>query len=59
MFERFVRGDGSRSREAGSTGLGLAIVAAVTAAHHGTVTVTSRPGHTRFLITLPLLHEPG
>jgi len=59
VFERFVRGDGSRSREAGSTGLGLAIVAAVIAAHHGTVTVSSRPGHTRFLITLPLLHAPA
>jgi two-component system, OmpR family, sensor kinase len=56
VFERFVRGDGSRSREAGSTGLGLSIVAAVIAAHHGTVTVSSRPGHTRFVITLPLLH---
>jgi two-component system OmpR family sensor kinase len=59
VFERFVRGDSSRSREAGSTGLGLAIVAAVIAAHHGTVTVSSRPGHTRFLITLPLLHVPA
>jgi two-component system, OmpR family, sensor kinase len=59
VFERFVRGDSSRSREAGSTGLGLAIVAAVIAAHHGTVTVSSRPGHTRFLITLPLPHVPA
>ncbi len=57
LFERFVRGDGSRSRAAGSTGLGLSIVAAVIAAHHGTVTVDSEPGRTRFAITLPLL--PG
>jgi two-component system OmpR family sensor kinase len=54
LFERFVRGDSSRSRAAGSTGLGLAIVAAVVGAHHGTVGVASRPGHTRFVITLPL-----
>jgi two-component system, OmpR family, sensor kinase len=54
LFERFVRGDSSRSRAAGSTGLGLAIVAAVVAAHQGTVAVTSPPGHTRFVITLPL-----
>jgi two-component system OmpR family sensor kinase len=53
MFERFVRGDSSRSRAAGSTGLGLAIVDAVTTAHGGHVTVTSRPGQTRFTITLP------
>jgi two-component system OmpR family sensor kinase len=53
IFERFVRGDSSRSRSAGSSGLGLAIVQAVTAAHGGHVTVTSRPGETRFTITLP------
>jgi two-component system OmpR family sensor kinase len=55
LFERFVRGDSSRSRAAGSTGLGLAIVAAVTAAHGGEVSADSRPGHTRFTLTLPLL----
>jgi two-component system, OmpR family, sensor kinase len=53
LFERFVRGDTSRSRAAGSTGLGLAIVQAVVAAHHGTVSVTSQPGLTRFVIALP------
>jgi two-component system OmpR family sensor kinase len=54
VFERFVRGDSSRSRAAGSSGLGLAIVHAVTAAHGGTANVTSRPGETRFIITLPV-----
>jgi two-component system OmpR family sensor kinase len=54
IFERFVRGDSSRSRAVGSTGLGLSIVAAVIAAHHGTVAVGSEPGQTRFTITLPL-----
>jgi two-component system OmpR family sensor kinase len=58
VFERFVRGDGSRSREAGSTGLGLAIVAAVVTAHQGTVAVSSQPGQTRFVITLPLPGGP-
>jgi two-component system OmpR family sensor kinase len=57
LFDRFVRGDSSRSREAGSTGLGLAIVEAVTAAHHGSVRLDSRPGHTRFTITLPRLDD--
>ena len=55
LFERFVRGDSSRSYAAGSTGLGLAIVKAVVAAHHGTVGVTSRPGQTSFTIVLPRL----
>ncbi len=58
LFERFVRGDSSRSHATGSTGLGLAIVDAVTAAHGGSVGVTSRPGRTSFVITLPGLEGP-
>jgi two-component system OmpR family sensor kinase len=54
IFERFARGDGSRTRATGGTGLGLAIVAAVVEAHHGTVNVTSRAGDTRFVVRLPL-----
>ena len=54
VFERFVRGDTSRSHAAGSSGLGLAIVHAVTAAHGGTASVTSRPGETTFTIELPV-----
>ena len=53
VFERFARGDSSRSRAQGSTGLGLAIVAAVVEAHHGRVDVVSRPGHTAFTVWLP------
>jgi two-component system, OmpR family, sensor kinase len=58
VFERFARGDSSRSRAAGSTGLGLAIVAAVVQAHHGRVEVQSRPGLTRFAVTLPRTAGP-
>jgi two-component system, OmpR family, sensor kinase len=58
VFERFARGDASRTRTpdaaTGSTGLGLAIVAAVVEAHHGRVTVSSQPGRTQFTIHLPL-----
>jgi two-component system, OmpR family, sensor kinase len=58
LFERFTRADTSRARDleaAGkSTGLGLAIVDAVVMAHDGSITVTSRPGRTRFAIYLPL-----
>lgn len=53
VFGRFVRGDDSRSRRAGSTGLGLAIVAGIVAAHQGTVTVDSSPGRTAFTVDLP------
>jgi len=53
LFERFARGDGSRSRAAGSTGLGLAIVAAVVEGHGGFVDVQSEPGNTRFRVILP------
>ncbi|HXS66088.1 MAG TPA: HAMP domain-containing sensor histidine kinase [Streptosporangiaceae bacterium] len=53
LFERFVRGDPSRSRTAGSTGLGLAIVDAVTTAHGGQVKLDSRPGRTSFTVILP------
>ncbi|MFD7503810.1 sensor histidine kinase [Streptomyces sp. NPDC059850] len=54
VFERFARGDASRSRTAGSTGLGLAIVHAVVAAHDGHVTVDSVPGRTVFGVHLPV-----
>lgn len=55
FFERFARGDGSRTRATGGTGLGLAIVASVIEAHHGTVTATSHSGDTRFVVRLPLV----
>jgi two-component system OmpR family sensor kinase len=53
VFERFARGDSSRSRNAGSTGLGLAIVQAVVAGSGGTLSVTSEPGRTAFTVRLP------
>ncbi|MBU9766156.1 HAMP domain-containing histidine kinase [Mycobacterium sp. TNTM28] len=56
VFERFARGDSSRSRREGSTGLGLAIVAAVVKAHGGTIAVRSVAGSTEFTVRLP---RPG
>lgn len=58
LFERFTRGDDSRSRAAGSTGLGLAIVAAIVAAHGGRVSVESVPGRTVFRLDLPAAPPP-
>ncbi|MGW1427744.1 sensor histidine kinase [Streptomyces sp. NPDC002431] len=57
VFERFARGDASRSRGAGSTGLGLAIVQAVVAAHGGWVAVESVPGRTVFAVHLPATEQ--
>jgi two-component system OmpR family sensor kinase len=53
VFERFARGDGSRSRRAGGAGLGLAIVSAVVQAHGGSVELDGGPPGTRVRIRLP------
>ena len=58
VFERFARGDTSRSRTAGSTGLGLAIVAAVVRAHDGNIGLRSAPGRTEFTVRLPRGDSP-
>lgn len=59
VFQRFARGDSSRSRRGGSTGLGLAIVAAVVRAHRGTIDLHSVPGRTEFVVTLPVNSQPS
>lgn len=53
IFERFVRGDSSRTRASGGAGLGMSLVRAIMHAHHGTASVESRPGDTTFTLTLP------
>jgi len=52
-FERFTRGDSARTRSSGGAGLGLSLAQAITAAHGGTLEVTSQPGATRFTLMLP------
>jgi two-component system OmpR family sensor kinase len=54
VFERFARGDTSRSHVDGSTGLGLAIVAAVVRAHNGRIGLISEAGNTEFTVCLPM-----
>jgi len=55
VFDRFYRGDPSRSRDAGGSGLGLSIVAAVAEAHGGAVAVHRVNGSGAiFRIRLPL-----
>jgi signal transduction histidine kinase len=54
VFERFVRLDEARARDAGGSGLGLAIVEEIVAAHGGAVAVsTSRLGGARFVVRFP------
>lgn len=54
VFERFVRLDEGRARDAGGSGLGLAIVAGVVRAAGGTVSVSDAPlGGARFVVSLP------
>ena len=54
VFERFYRGESSRTRTEGGTGLGLAIVAAIAHAHEGSVAVDRRNGAgVAFRVSLP------
>jgi signal transduction histidine kinase len=54
VFERFYRGDPSRSRATGGTGLGLAICRAIVSGLGGAVTLESEVGKgTRAIVLLP------
>jgi signal transduction histidine kinase len=54
VFERFYRGEKSRSRASGGAGLGLAIARGIVEAHGGRISVKSEPqGGTKFTFTIP------
>jgi signal transduction histidine kinase len=55
VFDRFYRGDPSRTRTTGGFGLGLAIAKALVEAYGGTITASSTPGKgTRMTVELPV-----
>jgi signal transduction histidine kinase len=53
IFERFGRGDTSRSRETGGAGLGLPIARGLAAAHGGELRYVDSPAGARFRVELP------
>jgi signal transduction histidine kinase len=53
IFERFYKVDSARTSGAAGSGIGLSIVKAIVTRHGGTITVSSQPGHTEFVIELP------
>ena len=55
IFDRFYRGDPSRSRKTGGTGLGLAICKAIVSRAHGDISLTSQPG----VGTTAIVHLPA
>jgi two-component system sensor histidine kinase BaeS len=55
IFERFYRGEKSRSREHGGAGIGLAIVKELVEAHGGAVSADMNGQQLRIRLTLPTL----
>ena len=58
LFERFYRGEKSRSRHLGGAGIGLSIVKELVEAHAGTVHAELDDNHLRIGFSLPL-HDEG
>ena len=56
IFDRFWRGDRSRTRWKGGSGLGLAIAKSIVEQHHGSIDVQSELGKgSKFIVRLPVI----
>ena len=56
IFDRFWRGDRSRTRWKGGSGLGLAIAKSIVEQHHGSINVQSELGKgSKFIVRLPAI----
>ncbi len=56
LFDKFYRGDASRSSQSGGSGLGLAIAKQITELHGGTIKAKSTTDYTDFTVILPYLN---
>lgn len=58
VFRRFTRLDDARNRDAGGTGLGLPIAREIAQSHHGTLTIGDSEIGARFVLRMPVRHDP-
>ncbi len=54
LFDRFYRGDSSRTRETGGSGIGLSVAKSVTESHNGKISCEVEGDKVSFIVKLPL-----